>query len=46
MFHRTRPGSVRGTDSGSIGGHVGLTNGYVRLNKSGVEKRLAKMFEN
>ena len=28
-------GSIWGTDSGSIGGHIGLTNGYYTLNKSG-----------
>lgn len=32
-------GSTWGTDSGSVGGHVGLTNGYMTLNKSGVKKR-------
>lgn len=28
-------GSVWGTDSASVGGYVGLSNGYYRLNKSG-----------
>jgi len=32
-------GSVWGTDGGSIGGHVGLTGGYMVLNKSNVAKR-------
>jgi hypothetical protein len=44
MFRQTRPGSVWGTDSGSVGGHVGLTKGYVLLHKSGVEMRLANRF--
>ena len=43
-FRQVRAGSVWGTDSGSIGGHVGLTNGYVTMNKSGVDKRLGKRF--
>ena len=38
------PGSVWGTDGGSIGGMVGLNGGYMRLHKSGVSKRwLAKL---
>lgn len=32
-------GSVWGTDGGSIGGMVGMNNGYMRLNKSNVAKR-------
>lgn len=40
----TRPGSTWGTDGGSVGGMVGLQNGYMTLNKSGVSKRwLAKL---
>lgn len=42
-------GSVWGTDGGSVGGHVGLMGGYMRLNKSNVAKRfiakLAKLME-
>lgn len=34
-----RGGSVWGTDGGSVGGHVGLTNGYYELKKSGSGKR-------
>lgn len=41
MCRQTRAGSVWGTDSGSVGGYVGLKNGYVELKKSGVDKRLA-----
>ena len=41
LFPMNRPGSVWGTDSASVGGHAGLTGGYVRMNKSGVAKRLA-----
>lgn len=32
-------GSMWGTDSGSIGGHVGCTGGYCKINRSGVKKR-------
>jgi hypothetical protein len=32
-------GSIWGTDGGSVGGHIGLTNGYYELNKSGEGKR-------
>lgn len=32
-------GSVWGTDGGSVGGYVGLKNGYYRLNKSGTGAR-------
>lgn len=31
-------GSTWGTDGGSIGGAVGLANGYMKLNRSGVNK--------
>jgi hypothetical protein len=44
QFRMIRPGSVWGTDSASVGGHAGLTGGYCRLNKSGVEIRLARQF--
>lgn len=33
------PGTVWGTDSASVGGHAGMTQGYCRLSKSGVAKR-------
>jgi hypothetical protein len=44
MFRQVRAGSTWGTDSGSVGGAIGLKDGLVRLNKSGVEKRLASKF--
>jgi hypothetical protein len=44
-FRWVRAGSVWGTDSGSVGGAVGLKGGYVTMNKSGCEKRLAREFE-
>lgn len=40
MIRAPRPGSTWGTDSGSVGGHAGLTGGYMRLSKSGVDKRV------
>ena len=47
MMPMKTPGSVWGTDGASVGGHVGLTHGYMTLNKSGCSKRvlnaLAKM---
>jgi hypothetical protein len=43
-FRMIRPGSVWGTDSGSVGGHAGLTGGHCRMSKSGVEIRLARQF--
>ena len=39
---RTRPGTTWGTDSGSVGGHVGLTNGYCELHFAGGDKRVLK----
>lgn len=36
---RSASGTIWGTDGGSVGGHHGLTNGYYRLSKSGVNKR-------
>lgn len=42
MVPMTYPGSVWGTDSASVGGHAGLTGGYMRLSKSGVSARFAK----
>lgn len=35
----TESGSIWGTDGLSIGGMVGLKNGLMRLNRSGVSKR-------
>lgn len=40
MVPMKTPGSVWGTDGASVGGHVGLTNGYMTLNKSGCGKRV------
>lgn len=37
----TSSGSTWGTDSASVGGHAGLTGGYMRLSKSGVSVRWA-----
>jgi hypothetical protein len=42
LIRITRPGSLWGTDSGSVGGHVGLTGGYCRLNRSGGDMRTLK----
>jgi hypothetical protein len=46
MFRQVTAGSTWGTDSGSVGGAIGLEDGLVRLNKSGCEKRLASKFYN
>lgn len=35
---RTKPGSIWGSDSDSIGGHVALTSGSFVMNKSGCRK--------
>lgn len=43
-FRQVRPGTVWGTDSGSVGGAVGLRNGRCELHMSGVERRLARQF--
>jgi hypothetical protein len=43
-FKWVAPGSIWGTDSASVGGHVALTTGRFILSKSGVEKRLAARF--
>ena len=40
FVRQTSPGTVWGTDSGSIGGHVGLTEGRCHLSKSGCAKRV------
>jgi hypothetical protein len=42
MVRMVRPGSVWGTDSASVGGHAGMTGGYVRMNKSGAEIAVAR----
>lgn len=42
LVRYTRPGTVWGTDSGSIGGYDGLTKGYYRLTKSGCSKRVLR----
>lgn len=42
MIRMVRPGTVWGTDSASVGGHAGLTGGYMRLSKSGVDKRVLR----
>ena len=39
MVPVTSPGSVWGTDGGSVGGYVGAQNGYYQLNVSGASKR-------
>jgi len=44
LFRQVRPGTVWGTDSGSVGGAEGLAGGFCRLTKSGVEKRLSRQF--
>jgi hypothetical protein len=43
-FRQVRPGTVWGTDSGSVGGAIGLREGRCELHMSGVEKRLARQF--
>lgn len=44
LFRQTSPGTVWGTTSDGVGGAHGLSAGYCRLNKSGVERRLARQF--
>jgi len=41
LLPMTYAGTVWGTDSGSVGGHAGLTGGYCRLSKSGIGRKLA-----
>jgi len=43
---QTRPGSVWGTDGGSVGGHVALESGAYRLNASGRNKNVLKAIAN
>lgn len=40
MVKMVEPGSTWGTDGGSVGGHVGLTGGYMQMHKSGCSKRI------
>jgi hypothetical protein len=42
LMEMTYPGTVWGTDSGSVGGHAGLAGGHFRLSKSGVGARFAR----
>jgi hypothetical protein len=44
MFRQVRTGSTWGTDSGSVGGASGLAEGHCRMNKSGIEIRMARQF--
>jgi hypothetical protein len=44
MFRQTRPGSIWGNDSGSVGGAIGLKDGSLVLHKSGCERRLSARF--
>jgi hypothetical protein len=44
MFRQTSAGSTWGSDSGSVGGAIGLGKGQFVLNRSGIEKRLAAKF--
>lgn len=39
---RSNPGSVWGTDSGSVGGAIGCKNGLMELNKSGCNKNVLR----
>lgn len=43
LVRQTRPGSVWGTDSASVGGHVAIEHGVCTMNKSGADKRVAKI---
>lgn len=45
LIKTTSPGSIWGTDGGSVGGHVAVTNGSYILNKSGCSKRLLKLLQ-
>lgn len=42
LVKSTQPGSIWGTDGGSVGGHVAVTSGKYTLNKSGCSKRILK----
>lgn len=39
-IRQTEPGSTWGTDGASIGGHAGLTGGYMRLHRSGCSRKV------
>jgi hypothetical protein len=41
----TKPGSIWGTDGGSVGGHAGMTGGYYHLSKSGVGVKVGQAIE-
>lgn len=43
LVRQTRPGSVWGSTSDSVGGHVAIERGVCTINKSGVDKRIAKI---
>ena len=42
LVKMTQPGSIWGTDGGSVGGYIALTSGNYTLNKSGCSKRILK----
>lgn len=42
MLPMKYPGSVWGTDGGSVGGWSAIQNGQYRLNKSGISKKVLK----
>ena len=42
MIPMVRPGSVWGTDAASVGGLTGLNGGFVRMNKSGTDLKVAR----
>jgi hypothetical protein len=43
LVRQTRPGSVWGSTSDGVGGHVAIERGVYVLNKSGADKRVAKI---
>jgi hypothetical protein len=44
MFRQVRGGSTWGTTSDGVGGHAGLAEGRCRINKSGIEISMARLF--
>ena len=46
LLPQTSAGSTWGTDSGSVGGAIGLKGGYMTLNKSGGSKMVLKSLQN
>jgi hypothetical protein len=44
MFRQVRAGSTWGTDSGTVGGALAVQDGLLRLNRSGIEKRMLQRF--